>query len=217
MECIFEQEISPFVLGDGLCGLDLVCGDRLLPSNHSNFPPINIITDLGQNILNPEYEATEKNLSSSQKESSDDTDILIGSNIDLISVVQNALPIVQHLLDNFSSKVNFEEQMNLAFGESYDVSKADALIGTWQNEHAGFLPQIKIVSESKINGANGAFAGETQTIYLAQEFVEDNVGNVGAIAPIILEEYAYYFDGEVNSFDTPMKGKFLSVLFWERS
>ena len=93
--------------------------------------------------------------------------------------------------------------MNLAFGESYDVSKADALIGTWQNEHAGFLPQIKIVSESKINGANGAFAGETQTIYLAQEFVEDNAGNVGAIAPIILEEYAHYFDGEVNSFDTP--------------
>ncbi|MCL2933517.1 MAG: hypothetical protein MGG11_15075 [Trichodesmium sp. MAG_R03] len=68
------------------------------------------------------------------------------------------------------------------------------------------MPHITIVSESEINGANGAFAGETQTIYLAQEFVEDNFGDVGAIAFVIIEEYSHYFDGEVNSFDAPFNG-----------
>ncbi|GGA43471.1 VWD domain-containing protein [Okeania sp. KiyG1] len=121
----------------------------------------------------------------------------------LDTLADNALPIVQDLLQNFSSKPDFKEQMKLAFGDSYDVSKADVLIGAWQDESLEFLPKIKIVSEGQINGANGAFAGETETIYLAEEFVSENLGNVEAIASVIVEEFGHYFDGEVNSFDTP--------------
>ncbi len=127
------------------------------------------------------------------------TDILTGSNIDATSVVENSLPMVQDLLQNFSSKADFEEQINLAFGDSYDVSKADVLVDSWEDENLGFLPEIKIVSEDEINGANGAFAGETETIYLAEEFVLENLGDVEAIASVIVEEYGHYFDGEVTA------------------
>ncbi|MDY7005452.1 MAG: hypothetical protein SWX82_16355, partial [Cyanobacteriota bacterium] len=183
-------------------------GDRLLPTNHShsnfysNLPPIGIDTWQGENILNSEYEVTE-NLSSFEQESHGGTDILIGSNIDATSVVENALPMVQDLLQNFSSKADFKEQLNLAFGDSYDVSKADVLIDSWQDKNLGFLPEIKIISEDEINGAKGAFVGETETIYLAEEFVEDHVGDVGAIVNVIVEEFGHYIDGEINSFDAP--------------
>lgn len=120
-----------------------------------------------------------------------------------IVLPDNTLPIVQDMLQSFSSQADFKEQMKLAFGDGYDVSKADVLVDAWEDENLGFLPEIKIVSENQINGANGAFAGETETIYLAQEFVLENLGNVEAIASVIVEEYGHYFDGEVNSFDTP--------------
>ncbi|MGK7918599.1 MAG: hypothetical protein AB4080_01135, partial [Trichodesmium sp.] len=205
MEGIFsEKQVSSLVSGDGhRGGVGDVSGDHLLPSSnpnsnfYSNLPPIDINAWQGENILNSEYEVTE-NLSSFEQESHGDTDILIGSN-----VVENALPRVQDLLQNFSSKVDFEEQMNLAFGDGYDVSKADVLVDSWQDENSGFLPEIKIVSEDEINGAKGAFAGETETIYLAEEFVEDNVGDLEAIASVIVEEYGHYFDWEINSFDSP--------------
>ena len=120
-----------------------------------------------------------------------------------IVLPDNTLPIVQDMLQSFSSQADFKEQMKLAFGDGYDVSKADVLVDAWEDENLGFLPEIKIVSENQINGANGAFAGETETIYLAQEFVLENLGNVEAIASVILEEFGHYIDGEVNSIDTP--------------
>ncbi|NEP81435.1 MAG: hypothetical protein F6K39_26685 [Okeania sp. SIO3B3] len=132
----------------------------------------------------------------------DDSNSNLYSNL-LDTLADNALPIVQDLLQNFSSQADFKEQMKLAFGDSYDVSKAEILVSAWQDESLGFLPEIKIVSEEEINGANGAFAGETETIYLAEEFVEDNVGDVEAIASVIVEEFAHYFDGEINSLDAP--------------
>ena len=77
---------------------------------------------------------------------SDDSNSNFYSNL-LDTLADNALPIVQDLLQNFSSQADFKEQMKLAFGDSYDVSKAEILVGAWQDESLGFLPEIKIVSE----------------------------------------------------------------------
>ncbi|MEB3884561.1 hypothetical protein LKE08_14090, partial [Lyngbya sp. CCY1209] len=47
------------------------------------------------------------------------------------------------------------------------------------------------------------FAAATNTIYLSQELVDENSGNVNAIASVLLEEYGHYIDAEMNAIDSP--------------
>ncbi|MFB2835943.1 alpha/beta fold hydrolase [Floridanema evergladense] len=63
------------------------------------------------------------------------------------------------------------------------------------------LPVVEILPSAAINGANGAFASVTNTIYLAKEFVEQNAGNPGAITSVLLEETGHYIDSKVNVAD----------------
>ncbi|MEB3882176.1 hypothetical protein LKE08_01910, partial [Lyngbya sp. CCY1209] len=47
------------------------------------------------------------------------------------------------------------------------------------------------------------FAAATNTIYLSQELVDENSGNVNAIASVLLEEYGHYIDAQMNAIDSP--------------
>ena len=106
---------------------------------------------------------------------------------------------VNSLLQQFANESDFTNKMQSAFGGNIDRSQLRA---SWQ---AGTftLPRIQVVSASDINGANGAFAGQTNRIYLAQEFLLANQQNIDAIAAVLLEEYGHYIDSELNSVDSP--------------
>ena len=60
------------------------------------------------------------------------------------------------------------------------------------------LPNIEIRSASEINGANGAFAGDKYTIYLAQEFINENVDNLSAITAVLVEELGHAIDWQLH-------------------
>lgn len=130
-------------------------------------------------------------------------DLLTGGSLAIEKMVAEAVPKVRELLQGFAQKPEFEVEMELAFGNSYDGEKADVLKAALSEGDLELLPDIELVGSDEINGANGAFAGETETIYLAREFVSENLGDVGAIVPVILEEFGHYLDGEINSIDAP--------------
>ena len=130
-------------------------------------------------------------------------DLLTGGGLAIEKMVADAVPKVRELLQGFAEQPEFEVEMGLAFGNSYDGEKADVLKAGFSGGYLEVLPEIEIVNRHLINGANGAFAGETETIYLAREFVSENLGDVGAIAPVIVEEFGHYIDWEINSIDAP--------------
>lgn len=99
-----------------------------------------------------------------------------------------------------SSDLLFRNAIATALGESADPI---AFQTAWANGDFSSFPSIEIRSTSEIRGANGAFAADTGKIYLAQEFVDTNVNNPGAITAILLEEYGHYLDSQVNVSDRP--------------
>ncbi|OIP72722.1 MAG: hypothetical protein AUK43_02475 [Oscillatoriales cyanobacterium CG2_30_40_61] len=109
------------------------------------------------------------------------------------STVQQALQIAKNQLNNFASSADFKTQMQIALGNQRN----------WETTDLINFPAIEIRPAAEINNARGAFAAATNTIYLSQELVNENTGNVGAIASVLLEEYGHYIDAQLNAIDSP--------------
>jgi hypothetical protein len=114
-------------------------------------------------------------------------------------LLEQAKSSVQDALEKFSNSSDFVRNLQLVFGDNLE---ADILETTWQAKEIVF-PEIEIVSHSEINHANGAFAKETNKIYLAQEFLAANINNLDVITNVLLEEYGHYVDSQLNITDTP--------------
>jgi Ca2+-binding RTX toxin-like protein len=109
------------------------------------------------------------------------------------TTVQQALQIANNSLSLFASSPDFNAKMQLAFGNHKIWSTPDLID----------FPTIEIRPAAEINNARGAFAAATNTIYLSQELVDENSGNVGAIASVLVEEYGHYLDAQNNAIDSP--------------
>jgi uncharacterized repeat protein (TIGR01451 family) len=128
-------------------------------------------------------------------------DSLTGMVAGEILTAQAAVQTAQDLLKNFATSPDFSTKMGVAFGNSFDANIASTLAQAWSVGNFSRFPAIAIRSSSEINGANGAFAAATNTIYLSQELVSQ--GDAGAIASVFLEEYGHNIDSQINTTDTP--------------
>ena len=118
--------------------------------------------------------------------------------------VQNlntSLDLAQNYLNLWSLNLENSELLAQAFGNRFDRNIADVLIQNWKAGNFIELPEVKIVSRSEINNANGAYAKNSKTIYLSQELLLE--GNSQFIASIILEEYGHHLDTLLNQIETP--------------
>ena len=119
--------------------------------------------------------------------------------------------VAEAYLKNFASDADFVTKMQLAFGDSYDLDSATNFARDWiVGDFSGF-PVIKVRPAAEINGANGAFASATNTIYLSQEFISQN--DESLIATVLLEEYGHYLDSQINVLDaTGDEGQIFAAL-----
>ncbi|HEY9634322.1 MAG TPA: calcium-binding protein, partial [Coleofasciculaceae cyanobacterium] len=106
-------------------------------------------------------------------------------------------------LKTIASQVDFTEKMVTAFGDSFDVAKAELLRQEWLAGDFDSLPGIEIRAAAEINGANGAFSADTNTIYLSREYIEQNGSDVSALANVLLEELGHSVDSQINVSDAP--------------
>ncbi|WP_307731324.1 Calx-beta domain-containing protein, partial [Microseira wollei] len=132
---------------------------------------------------------------------SDSNDPVTGIVEGEMPTLQAALQTAENLLKTFANEPDLIANMQIAFGDSLDGNKTAFLAESWRNGDLGILPGIEVRSQFDLAGANGAFAAATNTIYLAQEFVEKNNGNVKAVASVFLEEYGHYIDSQINTTD----------------
>ncbi|MBT9316459.1 choice-of-anchor L domain-containing protein [Leptothoe spongobia] len=116
------------------------------------------------------------------------------------TLIQKALRIAEHKLREFASQENFEAKIQLAFGEDIDTSvlRADWLNGDFQD-----LPKIEIRSAAELQGALGAYARATDTIYLSREYLINNQNNLDKVVAVLLEEIGHGVDARLNDIDAP--------------
>lgn len=120
------------------------------------------------------------------------------------SVWHNSLlEYAQSSLQDFAARSNFLSQMQLAFGNSFDPRLAFNLAHHWLNGDFSHFPAIALRPSADINGAYGAYAQATDTIYLSQEFLNQNWHSIETINAVLLEELGHAIDARLNTTDSP--------------
>ncbi|WP_306297041.1 Calx-beta domain-containing protein [Nostoc sp. C052] len=113
-----------------------------------------------------------------------------------------ALKGVQQYLSEFATSPEFIDKMRLAFGESFNAETALNLAQAWQNQDFSVIPTIQFLSSAQLNGANGAYAAATQSIYMSQEFFNQHENDPAAIVNVVLEEVGHRVDTVLNQTDS---------------
>ena len=125
------------------------------------------------------------------------SNLLQSINSSLAVALDDAFIQLRSLLE----EADFWEKINLAFGNSWDLQLAKTLIQDVVNQNK--LPELEITTSATLNGGSGAFAQGSDTIYVAQEFLVQNLDNPQVITNLLLEEFGHYLDAQLNPTDTP--------------
>ena len=104
----------------------------------------------------------------------------------------------QSFLTTFANDEAFNTN-KVAFGNLIGTEILEGLRQQWSLGNFNELPGIEIRSGSEINGAKGAFAITTNTIYLSKEFISQNASNPGVITNVLLEEIGHFVDINVSA------------------
>ena len=121
----------------------------------------------------------------------------------LFYVLETAWSSVTERLRDFARSPEFAAKMELAFGQDVNVSELQT---AWAAGDFSKLPRIEVRLRSHLNGANGAYAAALDRIFISEEFLNQNAGNMGAAsltARVILEEIGHAVDGRLNESDSP--------------
>ncbi len=118
-------------------------------------------------------------------------------------VFEEAFSITRDWLGAFGVDEAGVAKARLAFGDDFDARRLEQLRLRWSLGDFGDIPQIEVLPASILGNANGAFAGQTNTIYLSQGFVEQHLKSPGVIADVLLEEIGHFVDAQINVADAP--------------
>lgn len=117
--------------------------------------------------------------------------------------VSQSRSLSQDFLTGIAHSPQGKERLNDIFGDSFDAENAIAWLKSETKNNFSNFPQLEIVPAHDINYAWGAYSADTDTIYLAAEFVASNSNNSDRLSHVILEEYGHFLDAKFNSIDAP--------------
>ncbi len=120
---------------------------------------------------------------------------------DVGNTLNLAQDIAHHYLGTFVNQSNFQSSMNLIFGNQWNASSFRQVSMGWSEQSFNQLPVIEVLQNNELNGANGAFSSETNSIYLAKDYLTGQVHNPAAIAAVLLEEIGHWIDSQINVVD----------------
>ncbi|WP_392532731.1 DUF4214 domain-containing protein [Nostoc sp. C117] len=100
-------------------------------------------------------------------------------------------------------KNNFAANAQIAFGEAFNINKAEALGADILGGNYGVLPDLQFLSNAEMNGALGAYAKSRNTIYVNSVFLKENSANPTAIGKVLVEESGHFLDAYASPVDSP--------------
>ena len=105
--------------------------------------------------------------------------------------------LLQELAQNRSQYYSIFGQ---ALGSGFDATSAERIRIKWATGDFSQIPAIKIL-DSGMNGAKGAYASSTNTIYLSQDFWAG--ATAAQVVAVMLEEIGHSLDAQLNKSDSP--------------
>jgi len=108
---------------------------------------------------------------------------------------------VEAVLGELSRSPRFFQVFRTAFGDSFSQSGSLNLRRQWETGDFSALPSLQVRTSAELQGANSAFSVETNTVYIAQSYVQENASNRDAITGVLLEEIGHFIDAEINDAD----------------
>ena len=111
--------------------------------------------------------------------------------------LEQSLQSAQNLLADFLASNDVNSSLLTSFGNGFNLDTGISLLESIATGETA-LP-ITVVDSAVINNANGAYAGNTSTIYLASELIA--TGDVDTVTKTLLEEIGHFVDANVNSSD----------------
>jgi uncharacterized repeat protein (TIGR01451 family) len=116
------------------------------------------------------------------------------------SIVTSALELAKNQLYSFANSSDFQTKMQLAFGVAVDSNSFQI---AWKNQDFSVIPNIEVRTGSELGGAIGAYAQATNTIYLSQDYLNQNAADIESITSVLLEEIGHAVDAKINILDAP--------------
>jgi predicted outer membrane repeat protein len=124
-------------------------------------------------------------------------------NLNVNQILGQSLALTKEYLTDFVNQPEFNQELVLSFGEGFDRTQSLSLLQSLIDSNFSQLPQLEIIASEAINYAHGAYSFHKNTIYLAQEFLINNVDNINAVAHVLIAEIGHYLDWQVNLEDAP--------------
>jgi hypothetical protein len=118
-------------------------------------------------------------------------------------LVNNALQSSYTYLTQFANSEDFLVKIQTVFGDSFDAAKLEDLRQQWGSGNFDSIPNIEIRAGAELQGANAAYAGSTNTIYVSQDFLNQYAGNTQVVSAVLIEEIGHSVDSQINTTDTP--------------
>jgi Ca2+-binding RTX toxin-like protein len=143
-----------------------------------------------------------KNNSMNSKATVLGVDELIAEDAKLLGTLDLVTQLAYHTLTLRAVDKHFIEVITESFGDRFDAEAVENLQQQWANGDFSELPPVEILPAASLNGARGAFSSDTKTIYLSQDFIALNAGNLEAITSVLLEEIGHFIDSCINQSDT---------------
>ncbi|NEO88424.1 MAG: hypothetical protein F6J87_29985, partial [Spirulina sp. SIO3F2] len=112
--------------------------------------------------------------------------------------LNEAIDIAAHQLAQFQSQPQFTTQLKTAFGSDISDAAATHLFDQWLD--GSERPRVEILNRDEIGG-RGAYAEQTNMIYLAREVLLNAPAE--DLATLYLEELGHAFDAQLNPADSP--------------
>jgi len=124
------------------------------------------------------------------------------SNSEYTPLIKNQMAqLIQQSVQQFASTPDFDAKMAQTFGATHNYS---SLKTAWQSGEFSAFPTIEIRTGAELQGANAAYAGATNTIYVSQDFLRQSANNAQAVASVLIEEFGHSVDWQVNAgIDSP--------------
>ena len=110
-------------------------------------------------------------------------------------------PISQQFVESFSAAAAdpqaFGELLTSVFGDDIDQAQAEGFRQSALQGDFSFLPKVEYVDASVLQGGNGAYSADTNTVYINEELRGTELGS-----QTFVEEVGHFLDAHLNTSDT---------------
>jgi Ca2+-binding RTX toxin-like protein len=120
------------------------------------------------------------------------------------SLLVQSLDRANATLQQFAMQPDFLDRLQVAFGDTFDNNVALGIRKQFQAGDFSLIPDVRVLVNGELGTANGAYAGDLDEIFVSSDFLAGHLGDVNAIAELLLEEIGHKLDRLLNgNVDSP--------------